>query len=95
MVTSPTAKTHSPRTGSNFYPLRLSFNLTCHNSYHRMRYNKDMGNILLTVAAVLVLFWLIGVFLHILGTLIYIALVLAALIFVYDVLVVRRRTPKE
>lgn len=60
-----------------------------------MRYNEGMGNILLTVAAVLVLFWLIGVFLHILGTLIYIALVLAALIFVYDVLVVRRRTPKE
>ena len=60
-----------------------------------MRYNGGMGNILLTIAAVLVLFWLIGVFLHILGALIYIALVLAAIIFVYDVLVVRRRTPKE
>lgn len=52
-------------------------------------------NVLLTIAAVLVLIWLVGVFLHILGGLIYIALVLAAIIFVYDVLVVRRRTPKK
>lgn len=59
-----------------------------------MRYNGGM-NVLLTIAAVLVLIWLVGVFLHILGGLIYIALVLAAIIFVYDVLVVRRRTPKK
>jgi 4-hydroxybenzoate polyprenyltransferase len=52
-------------------------------------------NILLIIAAILVLIWLIGVFLHILGSLIYIALVIAAIIFVYDVLVVRRRPPKE
>lgn len=50
---------------------------------------------LLTIVAILVLIWLIGVFLHILGGLIYIALVFAAIVFVYDVLVVRRRPPKK
>jgi 4-hydroxybenzoate polyprenyltransferase len=54
-----------------------------------------MKDILLTIAAVLVLIWLIGVILHILGGLIYIALVVAAVIFVYDVLVVRRRKPRK
>ncbi|MGC1177020.1 MAG: lmo0937 family membrane protein [Candidatus Saccharimonadales bacterium] len=46
---------------------------------------------LLTIAGILVLIWLIGVFFHILGGLIHVFLVIAAIIFVYDVLVVRRR----
>lgn len=47
---------------------------------------------LLTIVAILVLIWLIGLFLHFLGALINIAIVVAAIIFVYDVLVVRRRS---
>jgi 4-hydroxybenzoate polyprenyltransferase len=50
---------------------------------------------LLTIVAVLVLIWLIGLFLHILGGLINIIIIIAAIIFVYDVLVVRRRKPRE
>jgi 4-hydroxybenzoate polyprenyltransferase len=50
---------------------------------------------LLTIVAVLVLIWLIGLLLHILGGLINVIIIIAAIIFVYDVLVVRRRTPKE
>jgi 4-hydroxybenzoate polyprenyltransferase len=50
---------------------------------------------ILTIVAVLVLIWLIGLLLHVLGGLINIILIIAAIIFVYDVLVVRRRKPKE
>ncbi len=50
---------------------------------------------LLTIVAVLVLIWLIGLLLHILGGLINIIIVIAAIVFVYDVLIVRRRKPKE
>lgn len=50
---------------------------------------------LLTIVAVLVLIWLIGLLLHVLGGLINIILIVAAIIFVYDVLVVRRRKPRE
>ncbi len=50
---------------------------------------------ILTIVAVLVLIWLIGLLLHILGGLINIIIIIAAIIFVYDVLIVRRRPPKE
>jgi hypothetical protein len=54
---------------------------------------------LLTIVAILVLIWLLGIFLHFLGAFINIAIVVAAIVFVYDVLVVRRRngpkSPKE
>jgi hypothetical protein len=46
---------------------------------------------LLTIVAILVLIWLIGVFLHLLGSLIHIAIIVAAIVFVYDVLVKKRR----
>ncbi|HVX57967.1 MAG TPA: DUF5670 family protein [Candidatus Saccharimonadales bacterium] len=50
---------------------------------------------LLTIVAILVLIWLLGVFLHFLGAFIYLALVVAAIVFVYDVLVVRPRERKR
>jgi hypothetical protein len=46
---------------------------------------------LLTIVAILVLLWLVGVFIHIFGAFIHLLLVVAAVIFVYDVLVKRRR----
>lgn len=44
------------------------------------------------IAAILILIWIFGVFIHFLGALIHIALVVAAIIFVYDVLVKQRRS---
>lgn len=48
---------------------------------------------LLTIAGILVLIWLLGVFLHLAGSLIHLILVIAAIVFVYDVLVKRRAKP--
>jgi 4-hydroxybenzoate polyprenyltransferase len=50
---------------------------------------------ILTIVAILVLFWLIGVFFHLLGAFIHLALIIAACLFVYDILVVRRRRDKK
>jgi 4-hydroxybenzoate polyprenyltransferase len=50
---------------------------------------------LLTIAGILVLIWLLGALLHLAGAFIHLVLIIAAIVFVYDVLVKRRRAPRE
>lgn len=47
------------------------------------------------IVAALLLIWLVGVLIHLAGTLIYAALVVAAIVFVYDTFVVRRKPTKK
>jgi len=47
---------------------------------------------LMTIAALLVLLWLIGLIVNIGGGFIHLLLIVAAVVFVYDVLVKRRHT---
>jgi hypothetical protein len=46
---------------------------------------------LLTIAAIIFILWLLGFAIHIGGGLIHILLVIALVIFIYDMLVARRR----
>ncbi len=45
---------------------------------------------LMTIAAILVVLWLFGLLGHIAGGLVHLLLVVAAIVFIYDVLVRRR-----
>jgi hypothetical protein len=46
-------------------------------STHLEERGKDMGTVLFIIAAILVLFWIIGVVAHIMGALIHVLLVIA------------------
>lgn len=45
---------------------------------------------LLTIAAILIILWLLGISIHIGGGLIHILLIIALVVFIYDMLVKRR-----
>lgn len=46
---------------------------------------------ILTIIAILIILWLLGLFVHVGGALINILLIVALVVFLYDVLVTRRR----
>ncbi len=50
-----------------------------------------MGSILYTIAVILVVLWVLGLVFHIAGSLIHLLLVLAVIVFAYQVLTGRRR----
>jgi len=54
------------------------------------REGAEMGGILYGIVVVLVVFWLLGFFFHIAGSLIHILLVLAVIVLIYNLLTSQR-----